>query len=269
MQAVDFGAIPFAVVGLQKLHCAAATNQLLFTTWTNLMKLPSLCSLLLAVLTVGCTSTSTSNTARTAKEQMLVSNAIDQSLDKVDFSPVSGQKVFLDDKYLDCVDKGYVMGSLRHRLLRAGANVVATAEESDVILEPRSGGVGTDTTDSFIGIPEITLPGMMTFPEIRFSQKKSQFAYAKIGLVLYDTKSRSVLGDGGISMAQASDSNTFVLGIGPWTGGTLKRDLATAQRLPHGMGITRLPDRVTFSPPSGNSSLRYASDGKPATVSDL
>jgi hypothetical protein len=196
---------------------------------------------------------------------MLVSNAIDQSLDKVDFAPLSGQKVYLDDKYLDCVDKGYVMGSLRHRLLRAGAHLVATSEESEVVLEARSGGVGTDTTDTFLGVPEITLPGMMTLPEIRFTQKKSQFAYAKIGMVLYDTKSRTVLGDGGVSLAQASDSNIFVLGAGPWTGGTLKSDIAASQRIPHGMGMTRLPNRVAFAPPAGHSTLRYASDGKPVT----
>ena len=52
----------------------------------------------LAVAITGCTNTSTSNTARTAKEQLLLSNAVDQSLDKVDFTPLYGQKVFVDDK---------------------------------------------------------------------------------------------------------------------------------------------------------------------------
>lgn len=229
------------------------------------MQARALLAIGLLAAAAGCTATSTSNTPRTAKEQMLVSNAIDQSLDKVDFAPLSGRKVFLDDKYLDCVDKAYVIGSLRHRLLRSGAQLVATSEESEVILETRSGGVGTDTTDTFLGIPEITLPGMMTLPEIRFSQKKSQFAYAKIGMVLFDTKSRTVLGDGGVSLSQASDSNIFVLGAGPWTGGTLKSDIAASQRMPHGMGMTRLPNRVAFAAPAGHSSLRYASDAKPVT----
>ena len=61
----------------------------------------------LTIAMTGCTHTSTSNTARTAKEQMLLSNAVDQSLDKVDFTPLYGQKVFVDDKYLECVDKNY------------------------------------------------------------------------------------------------------------------------------------------------------------------
>jgi len=78
---------------------------------------------LLAIVLTGCTSTSTSNTARTAKEQMLLSNAIDQSLDKVDFMPLSGQNVFIEEKYLECVDKTYVLGSVRHRVLKAGGTL--------------------------------------------------------------------------------------------------------------------------------------------------
>jgi len=41
-------------------------------------------ALLLAAL-AGCTTAQTSNTARTATEQLLLSTAVDQSLDKIDF----------------------------------------------------------------------------------------------------------------------------------------------------------------------------------------
>ena len=85
---------------------------------------------LLLATHVGCTSSVTSNTARTAKEQMLLSNAVDQSLNKVDFTPLYGQNVFVDDKYLECVDKAYVVGSIRHRVMRSGGRLVAAADES-------------------------------------------------------------------------------------------------------------------------------------------
>lgn len=214
----------------------------------------------LALTAVGCTSVTTSNTARTAKEQMLLSNAVDQSFDKVDFTPLYGQRVFADDKYLDCTDKGYVMGSLRHRVLRAGGTLAATAEDADVVMEVRSGGVGTDMADAFVGIPEITLPGMLTLPEVRFVQRKTQNGYAKIGLVLYDAKTRNVLGDGGLSMSESADSNWFVLGMGPWQNGNLKNDVATARRIPHGMKSSRLPTQVAFESPShaGPGDIRHA-----------
>lgn len=208
---------------------------------------------------VGCTNTSTSNTPRTAKEQMLLSNAVDQSLDKIDFMPIYGQKVFIEDKYLECVDKNYVMGSLRHRVMRAGG-ALAAADDAEVIMEVRSGGVGTDSSEMFLGIPQLPLPAGMQTPEIRLTEKKSQYAYSKLGLVLYDAKTKAVLGDGGISMAQSDDNNWYVLGMGPWQDGTLKTDVATARRLPHGMKVSHLPTQVTFDSPNhaDPGSVRYA-----------
>ena len=225
-----------------------------------------LLSLGLVAANVGCTSTSTSNTARTAKEQMLLSNAVDQSLDKVDFTPLYGQGVFVDDKFLECVDKAYVIGSLRHRVMRAGGTLTATADASDVIMEVRSGGVGTDSNEMYLGVPQLPLPAGMQTPEIRLSERKSQYGYSKLGLVLYDAKTKAVLGDGGLSMAQSEDSNWYVMGLGPWQDGTLKNDVATARRLPHGMKMNRLPTQVAFESPShaGPSAIRYASDAKDA-----
>jgi hypothetical protein len=182
-----------------------------------------------AVMTAGCTTTSTSNTARTAKEQMLLSNAVDQSLDKVDFAPLSGQKVFVDEKYLECVDKSYVMGSVRHRVMRAGGTLAGTADDADVIMEVRSGGVGTDSTEMYVGVPPLPLGVGMQTPEIRLSERKSQYGYSKLGLVVYDAKTKAVLGDGGMSMAQSDDNNWFVLGMGPWQDGALKNDVAVSR----------------------------------------
>ena len=216
----------------------------------------------------GCASTVTSNTARTAKEQMLLSNAVDKSLDKVSFSPLYDLNVFLDDKYLDCVDKQYVMGSVRHRALRSGARLVDKAEDADIVMELRSGGVGTDTTDSFLGIPEITLPGMLTVPEVRLLERKSQYGYAKLGLVLYDAKTKSILGDGGVSLAQSDDNNTFVMGIGPFRNGSLKSDVGRAQSAVPGMSRRALPSTVAFAalaPPATAAdvpSFQFASESE-------
>jgi hypothetical protein len=224
----------------------------------------------MGIAAVGCTSTSTSNTARTAKEQMLLSNAVDQSLDKIDFTPLSGQKVLVDDKYLECVDKNYVVGSVRHRVLNAGGVLAATPEEADVIMEIRSGGVGTDTTEMYVGLPPIPIGVGMQTPEIRLSERKSQFGYSKLGLVLVDAKTKSVLGDGGVSMAQSDDNNWFVLGMGPWQDGTLKSDVATSRRVPHGTKMNRLPTQVAFQSPShaGPEAFRYASESKEVNAAE-
>jgi hypothetical protein len=198
----------------------------------------------------GCTSTKQSNTARTAREQLLVSNAIDLALSKVDFSSLNGQKVFLEEKYLDCTDKGYLVSSVRHRVMYNGGHVVAKPEDADVVVELRSGGVGTDMADSYVGIPEIVLPGMLTLPQVRFITRTNQTAVAKIGLVAYDAKSQEILGSGGVSSALASDQNWFVMGVGPYQNGTLKSELNRTLPRYHGQSSQHLPSQVAFTPPS-------------------
>jgi hypothetical protein len=201
---------------------------------------------------VGCTSTRTTNTARTAREQLLISNAIDQALSKVDFASMSGTKLFLDDKYLECVDKGYVVGSIRHRAMVNGANLVAKAEDADVVLELRSGVVGTDTAESFLGTPEIVLPGMLTLPEVRLISRNNQSAMAKIGLVAYDAKTNQLLGSGGVSSSLSKDNNWFVLGVGPYQDGEVKAEIQQTTGRRPGQRQQTLPSQVAFRSPTRN-----------------
>ena len=177
-------------------------------------------------LATGCTSTRTTDTARTGIEQLLISNAIDQTLDKTPLPPVSGRKVFLEDKYLDSIDKGYLVGSMRQRLLAAGALLVDAKDKSEVTIEICSGGIGTDNTESFIGMPGLTVPGLpVELPEVRMYEKKSQFGTAKIGVVAYATDSGQMLYDSGRSLARADDSRWSVMGVGPFESGTVRSEV--------------------------------------------
>ncbi len=211
----------------------------------------ALCCLLVALagLTGGCTTTKQSNTARTATEQLLISNAVDQSLNKIDFSPLAGSTVFVEEKYIDCVDKGYVIGSIRHKLLQAGAMLAAKPEEAEAIMEVRSGSVGTDTTSAYVGIPGFTAPGMIGIPDIKLATRDSQKAVAKIGIVVYSVKSKHELGEGGVSMAQADETNSYLLGYGPKQSGTLRYEVNRATSLQAGQQVRELPSQVTFSQP--------------------
>ena len=93
--------------------------------------------MVLMLASMGCSSMKRSDTARTGREQLLISNAVDQSLSKCDFTAFHGAKVYVEEKYLEGVDKGYVIGSIRHRLMLNGAQIAAKPEEADVVgLEP-------------------------------------------------------------------------------------------------------------------------------------
>lgn len=208
------------------------------------------------LLASGCTSARQTNTARTAREQLLISNAIDQALAKIDFSAFQGTTVFVDDKYLDCTDKGYVVGSIRHRLMLNGATIASKPEEAEVAMELRSGSVGTDDSNSFLGVPEIVLPGMLTLPEVKLITRTRQTALAKIGLVAYETKSKQLLGAGGVSSSESDDTNLYVFGVGPFQSGSARHEIQETTPRRVGQPYQPLPSNVAFNggaePPSNS-----------------
>lgn len=219
---------------------------------------------------VGCATTKTSNTARTATEQLLLSNAIDQSLNKVDFSAMYGRKVFLDPAYLDATDKQYVIASLRHHLLYNGVELATAADKADVILEPRSGGIGTDTTESYYGIPGITLPGgVFSMPEIKLVTRTNQKATAKIGLAAYDAGERKIVGGGGVSIAKSTHNNWNFLGVGPYVTGTMNKELKAATSNDVYDPSTDLPRSIAFGPSVPARFDSYAGETPPFSPPEL
>lgn len=180
---------------------------------------------------------------------MIVSHAVDTALDKIDFTPFTGHAVFLNDKYVECVDKAYVVSSVRHRVLKAGGRLVDSADASDVVVELRSGAVGTTSSNSYIGIPEIVLPGMLTLPEVRVAERKNQKGTAKLGIVAYDPKTGEALGTGGMTLAQADDNNWYFVGAGPFRTGSVSDEISMRTRGPAAHRYTTLPTVVSFTRP--------------------
>ncbi|MGE5191899.1 MAG: DUF6655 family protein, partial [Deltaproteobacteria bacterium] len=176
---------------------------------------------------------------------------VDQALNKIDFTPLAGSIVFVEEKYIDCVDKGYIIGSIRHKLLQAGAMLAAKREEAEAVMEVRSGVVGTDVTGSYVGIPGFNAPGMLVgIPDIKIATRDSQKAVAKIGIVVYGVKSRKELGEGGVSMAKADDTNIYFMGFGPHRTGTLQYEVKRISPVQPDQHIREFPSQVALSQPS-------------------
>jgi hypothetical protein len=226
------------------------------------MRAATTCAGLLSglLMLTGCSSTSTSNTARTGKEQLLISNSVDQALARVDFRPFAGESVFLEEKYLDCTDKNYIVASLRHRLLRDGAVLAGQADQAAIIVEVRSGGVGTDTSQTFVGLPELAVPAPvpLALPEVRLVTRNQQTATAKLGIVAYDAKTRMMLGEGGLTLARADDNNWYVLGAGPFQNGSVREEVS--ESLSFSGPENELPRTVVLrGSPDGTEPLRLSS----------
>ena len=188
----------------------------------NAMKL----TLVLAFLVItGCASVKQSDTARTGIEQLLISSAVDEALDKVDFQPIAGARVHLKTDYLDCVDKNYVIVGLHSRLLARGCTIADTAADADVLLEVASGGVGTDRTDLTVGTPEIPLGLMGSIPKLTVFERKRAMGTAKLKVVGTDVASREVVLDQGYSLARSDHQFWSAMGAGPVMSGSVATQL--------------------------------------------
>src|SRR5882724_6792761 len=82
----------------------------------------------LALAVSGCGSTKTTGTPRSGTEQLLLTNAWDDALRKVDFRPLAGVPVYLDTTNVTAVDQGWVVSSLRQSMLSQGVLLRAKPE---------------------------------------------------------------------------------------------------------------------------------------------
>lgn len=176
----------------------------------------------------GCATMKESDTARTGLEQLLVSSAADQALNRVDLAPIARAKVYIEQKYLDCVDKNYIVVALHQRLLGLGCSLVEKAEEADVVLEVSSGGVGTDRKELFVGVPQIPLPppSPIAIPKMPLFTKNAAMGTAKLLIVAYDNKTKQQVINSGYTLARSDHRNWSVLGMSGITSGSVPNELA-------------------------------------------
>jgi hypothetical protein len=179
---------------------------------------------------VGCATTKESDTARTGLEQLLISSAVDRSLDKVDLQPMRYAKVYIETKYLDCVDKNYVLISMHQRLMNNGCTLVEKPEEADVVLEIGSGAVGTDRTELFVGVPEIPLPppSPIAIPRLSLFTRTKAMGTAKLRVLAYDAKSKLPVVNSDIALARTDYKNMSLLATGSHVSGDIARELERA-----------------------------------------
>ncbi|QDT50280.1 hypothetical protein Pan258_43370 [Symmachiella dynata] len=175
----------------------------------------------LAACLGGCGTTRWSDTPRTATEQRLISNAIDESVNSIDVSPLAHQKVFFDTSNIDdSVQQKYLISSLKYHLLRNGCYVLEKKEEADYVVEARAGVIGTDHHDLLIGIPESSLgagiPGMpASLPEMALYKKTNQLGEAKIGLFAYHRTDGNLVWSSDTKISNKLAKSVWAMGIGP------------------------------------------------------
>ncbi len=177
------------------------------------------------VCLVGCGTTSWSDSKRTATEQLLVSDAIERAVMKIDMRPLNGRRVFLDTTALsDVSDKDYLESAVRQHVLGSGAVVAEKRDDADVVVEARAGAIGTDRSSFLVGIPQtsVQVAGNGTsIPEIALFKRSDQRAVAKINLFAYHRATGQPVWQSGLTNVATHARDRWVMGAGPFQDGRI------------------------------------------------
>jgi hypothetical protein len=184
-----------------------------------------------AALAAGCGI----NKSRLATEQLVVSEAVDKAVAMIDFSALSGKKVYFDTQYLDGVNMGsngnvkYVISSLRQQMMAYDLRLQEKIETADYVVEGRVGVLANDGYEVTYGIPgnaaaasataflptpvPVPAPGM---PELSLGRRNHQAGTAKVGVFAYDRVTREPVWQAGIKRGASDMRDTWFLGLGPY-----------------------------------------------------
>jgi hypothetical protein len=179
--------------------------------------LPGTFLIVTAFLLTGCATSTTTAPPRTATEQLLLSTAADHALRSADLTVFTNRTVFLDTTYFDSYDPKYAIGTIRDALSRAGACLVETMTNSQIVVEARCGALSIDGAETLFGIPNMGLPiplaGALQIPELAFYKSSRQRSTAKILLLAYATTSREHIYSTGALDGKSYDRHYKILFI--------------------------------------------------------
>ncbi len=193
------------------------------------------------LVAVGCGTTR----ERDATNQLVMSDAVDRSIRAIDFRPLAGRKVYLDTSYLrhvkgqGFVNSEYVTSALRQQVLASGCLMQDTNQEADVIIEARIGTLGMDDHRVTFGVPENNglasalrlipdAPTVPVIPELAIARRDAREAAAKVAAFAYDRETRKPIWQSGVKHHLATARDTWVLGVGPFQGGSIREQTKLA-----------------------------------------
>lgn len=186
------------------------------------------------VIVLGCGASK----QRLATEQLVISDAVDRTVAKIDFRPLAGQTVYLDTKYVanakgnSFVNTDYVISSLRQQMLGHGLYLQEKIEDAEYVVEVRIGVLGNDGHDVAFGIPPGNQMGVTAasltgypvpaiLPEISLAKRSDNLGAAKVAVFAYHKTTREPVWQSGIATTISTAKDYWLLGIGPLQRGSI------------------------------------------------
>jgi hypothetical protein len=175
-----------------------------------------------------------------ATEQLLLSEAVDDSIAQIDFRPLSGYRIYFDSQYiknfktLGFVNSDYLISSLRQQMIGAGCLLQDKIEEADLVVEARCGTLGADSfqvtygvpANSFLSTAAQAIPGappVPVIPELSVARREAREGATKVAAFAYDRLTKKAVWQSGVSKASTTSRDTWILGIGPIQTGSIRR----------------------------------------------
>ena len=187
-------------------------------------------------LLAGCGTTKWSDTSRTATEQLVLSEAIDNAVSEIDFTVLNRRKVFFDPQYVEAsVDKKYLVSSMRQHLLACGCLLEDNRDKAEFVIEARTGAVGTNRHDLLFGVPQVNIPSVIPvpgmpsqIPEIPLAKKTKQIGVVKLGVFAYERETGQRVWQSGLVQQGSEAKDVWLFGAGPIQRGPMRNGTAFA-----------------------------------------
>jgi len=254
------------------------------------VRIAAVLSLIAALTATGCGTTRMTDSSRAASEMLLVSQAVDETVERMDFGPLAGKTVYVNSEYIDktLVDRGYLISTIRQQLLAHGALLKEVEKEATYVVEIRAGGLGTDRHTLLFGSPQLSLPAVMpgqptNIPELALVKRTEQKGVAKIGVFAYNRVTGRAIWQSGIQEGRSNLTDRWVFGAGPFSYGSIRNGTELAGEplpkiaIPNPFGTPEKTDEGIFASPVSpsqphawvNSELPAPPQPLPAAISGL
>jgi len=195
-----------------------------------------------ALVAAGCATIRVTDSAQTADQQFLLTEAATRAVSQLSMDPLRGRSVWVVSDYAfsttqpydqsffttevrsPSFESAFLIGELRARLLQSGARLAPEREEAEVVLEVRTGALAINRIDFLLGINALSIPGingsngstavpaLSTSSSLALYQNIKQDGFASVSLVAYWRKTGDLLNISGPFIGHTHRYDYLVLG---------------------------------------------------------
>lgn len=135
--------------------------------------------------------------ARTATEELLISDAAEDAATQLKIKIPADRKCYLDTTNFEGTDAKYAVSAIRQKLMEQGIALMESREQADTIIEIRAGALSIDSRGRQINLPAIPvdkiIPGIQTPLSYNQWTQKIDEGVAKISAFAYDKATGKLL----------------------------------------------------------------------------